>query len=111
MATLDASVFDLFQQIGHVAKHVGTTPSGDPIYSSPTQFMARIDPSHAIVTRSDGEEDASDYSVITAQPIGRKDMMWVMGANPHDDGEGRIPKRVEPIIDETGVTLLYEVML
>lgn len=111
MATLDASVFALFQQTAFLAPHIGTTPSGDPIHGEPLPFKARIDPSRAIVTQSDGEQDASDYSLITAQKIGPKDKVWVMGANPKDEGDGRVPKRVEPIIDELGVTLLYEVML
>jgi len=111
MATLDASVMSLFAQVGYVAAHVGTTPSGDPIHAAPIPFKARIDPTRAVVTQPDGEQDASDYSIITAQPIGRKDKVWVMGANPHDEGEGRMPKRVEPIIDELGITLLYEVLL
>jgi hypothetical protein len=111
MATLDASVLALFAQTGHVAAHIGNTPSGDPIHAAPIAFKARVDPSQAVVTSTDGEDDVSDFSIITTQKIGPKDKVWVMGANPADEGEGRMPKRVEPIIDELGVTLLYEVLL
>jgi hypothetical protein len=60
---------------------------------------------------SNGEDDLTEWALVVEEPIGRKDLVWPLGANPKDRTQGSIPKRVEPLYNIEGALSHYEVLL
>lgn len=95
----------------HVAPALSSTPTGEVIHGQPAPRLARCDPSHTIVMGSNGEDDLTEWAIVVEEPIGRRDLVWPLGADPTDKTKGALPKRVEPLYAIEGNLSHYEVLL
>lgn len=106
---LDPSVLELFQQTVYLATYQGRDDAGDPVHADPAPIKVRMDPVFRTVLSTSGEEEQSAWEIITNVPIGINDRVWV-GAPTVDDDAHRV-KQVEPIIDERGLAVVYQVLI
>lgn len=107
---VDSTILELLQQTVWVAPYQGRTDSGDPIFGEPVAVRCRMDPVYAAGMSSDGEEDRSTWELVTATAVGVYDRVWV-SAEALEDDEGIRVKQVEPVIDETGTPVIWQVLL
>lgn len=110
--TLDPQLRELLCHIIHVAHELSASSAGDPAHGNARPVAARVDPAQILIqTRPNGEEDLSEYAIITTEPIGPKDLIWHHLANPYNPREGRLPKRIEVLYEADGSISHYEVLL
>lgn|SRR3982751_4468058 len=108
-SAVDPSILELFAQTCYRGRYQGRTVGGDPIHDDPQAFACRMDPVYRTVLNADGEEEQSAWELITAQELTVSDKVWV-SADTDDELAHRV-KQVEPIIDETGAVLIYQVLI
>jgi hypothetical protein len=110
--SLEPQLQELLCHTIYVAAELGANQAGDPAHASARPVRARVDPSSVLIqTRPNGEDDLSEYAIITTEFIGAKDLVWHHLADPYDPGQGRLPKRTEVLYDADGSISHYEVLI
>lgn len=93
-----------------VSSPLGKNEYGDVRHDAPRQVRAYVEEDLTITD----EDVTTSHLVITDEPIGLQDLVWLPGRNPHSTSLGRRPKGVTAVPDAqspTGEIHHYEITL